>query len=285
MEHILPFPGRRFPLAVHPMDPQDDMALHTHEAIELVLIRAGSGTHLAGHQRLPLGIGDVFVIPPGMRHGYAATRSLRLTNILFDATALGLPETRLARLAGYQALFAIEPQLRGRGFAGHLHLDERERRSVYQRVDAIAAELRGCEPGYELAATAALQSLIIELCRGYEARASGEAGDLLRLGELLAHIDRHLDEALSVERLAERALVSPATLQRRFREQLGRPVMRYVQDLRIERASELLARTRLPVAAVAARVGIPDPNYFSRLLRRHSGRSPRELRRAALDAG
>jgi transcriptional regulator GlxA family with amidase domain len=65
----------------------------------------------------------------------------------------------------------------------------------------------------------------------------------------------HLDEDLSVERLARRALVSPRTLARRFTESGGATPAAWVARMRLQRAQELLETTSLPVDAIAAEVG------------------------------
>jgi transcriptional regulator GlxA family with amidase domain len=65
----------------------------------------------------------------------------------------------------------------------------------------------------------------------------------------------HLDEDLSVERLARQALVSPRTLARRFAEACGTTPAAWVARQRLQRAQELLEATDLPVDAVAAEVG------------------------------
>ncbi|WP_231502746.1 GlxA family transcriptional regulator [Blastococcus sp. URHD0036] len=64
-----------------------------------------------------------------------------------------------------------------------------------------------------------------------------------------------LDEDLSVERLARRALVSPRTLARRFTESCGATPAAWVARMRLQRAQELLETTSLPVDAIAAEVG------------------------------
>lgn len=274
------FPDRRFPLGIVEMDPQDEMGLHHHGYVELVLVRRGRATHLAGDRQLPLAAGEVFVIPPAFPHGYAECDDLHLINVCFEPTGLGLPLSRLQRLPGYQALFALEPRLRAeRGFAGQLQLDAEQLDRLWQRAVALQGELRQREPGYQLQATALLQQLLIALSRIYQDQRGGDAGELLRLAALLARIDRHLAEPLDVERIAAWADVSSPTLQRWFRASLGCPVGAHVTRLRLERARELLLGTDLPIAAVGEQVGVTDPNYFARLFRHHHGAAPGAWRR------
>ncbi len=52
-----------------------------------------------------------------------------------------------------------------------------------------------------------------------------------------------------------------------------------LMETRMEKACELLATTTAPVAEIAARVGIDDAAYFSRIFSRHMGMSPVAWRR------
>jgi len=52
-----------------------------------------------------------------------------------------------------------------------------------------------------------------------------------------------------------------------------------IRSVKMQEAAHLLRTTDLTVSEVAARVGIDDANYFSRIFRRSSGATPRDYRR------
>jgi AraC family transcriptional regulator len=83
--------------------------------------------------------------------------------------------------------------------------------------------------------------------------------------------------------LAIAAGLSPTHFCRAFRASTGKPPHKYLSALRLERAADLLATTRLSIADIAASVGYDDPGYFARMFRRGVGLTPsvyrRELRR------
>ena len=114
-----------FPIGINRMLPQRDTGLHRHDNVELVVVSAGSGRHRVQGGGWPVCRGDVFVIPPGMIHGYDRCQDLQLFNIGYDPIRLALPSARLSALPGFLALVSLEPRLRKEGaFTGHLHLDE-----------------------------------------------------------------------------------------------------------------------------------------------------------------
>lgn len=94
-----------------------------------------------------------------------------------------------------------------------------------------------------------------------------------------AWLDTHFTDArLNVAALAARLSLHRASLHRLFTRHYGVPPVQYLARLRIARALELLAETRLPVADVAVRCGLPDLAHFSKLISRHTGYSPRAYR-------
>jgi AraC-like DNA-binding protein len=89
----------------------------------------------------------------------------------------------------------------------------------------------------------------------------------------------HMAQSLDLEQLAAFSQVSRATLVRLFRKETRQSPVQYVTRLRINRARELLQRTRMPIASIALAVGISDPYYFSRLFKTHTSFSPRQFRK------
>ncbi|WP_432519569.1 helix-turn-helix domain-containing protein [Kineococcus sp. SYSU DK006] len=82
-------------------------------------------------------------------------------------------------------------------------------------------------------------------------RSTAEPG----IAELQDWARAHLHEPLTVDALARRALMSPRTFARRFREATGTTPHRWLVEERVRRAEELLESTDLTVEAIAARTG------------------------------
>jgi AraC family transcriptional regulator, arabinose operon regulatory protein len=101
-----------------------------------------------------------------------------------------------------------------------------------------------------------------------------------RIAWAIDEIERCLAEPLDIRRLAAAVNLSPSRFSHLFRAQAGVSPMRFVRDLRMERASVLLARTFLTVKQVMAQVGCNDPSHFARDFRRCHGSAPREWRLA-----
>ncbi|MEY4767282.1 MAG: hypothetical protein RI907_3955 [Pseudomonadota bacterium] len=104
--------------------------------------------------------------------------------------------------------------------------------------------------------------------QGWRRHADGE------VRALQTWMAEHLQEAITLESLAEQVHMSVRTLQRRFLSASGQTPMQFLQALRIDRARELLEGDKLPVPEVAAQVGYQDRVAFGRLFKKLVGVSP-----------
>jgi transcriptional regulator GlxA family with amidase domain len=102
-----------------------------------------------------------------------------------------------------------------------------------------------------------------------------------RFGPLLGWARERLAEPLSVERLAERAAMSPRNFARRFAEETGVTPARAVERLRVEAARERVEGGGGPIDAIAGETGFGDPERMRRAFLRAFGQPPQALRRAA----
>jgi AraC-like DNA-binding protein len=82
----------------------------------------------------------------------------------------------------------------------------------------------------------------------------------------------------SVEQRAQSLHISPDRLRQAVREETGMTTVDFVVNVRLVRARELLAGTRVSIGEVARAVGYDDPAYFSRLFALRTGISPSRFR-------
>ncbi|MER5791939.1 helix-turn-helix domain-containing protein [Streptomyces sp. NPDC001980] len=99
------------------------------------------------------------------------------------------------------------------------------------------------------------------------------------LGPLLAWAQERLGQPLTVADLAARAAVSPATLHRRFRAQLGTTPLAWLTGERVAVACRLIERGEERLDVVAARSGLGTAANLRARLRRETGLSPSDYRR------
>jgi AraC-like DNA-binding protein len=98
-----------------------------------------------------------------------------------------------------------------------------------------------------------------------------------RVRRLLAE---HPGEVRDAEALARRLHLSTRSLHRHLKDE-GASLQGLKDEVRRERAIELLCRTERPVKQVAHAVGFVDEKAFARAFKAWTGETPRELRRRA----
>ncbi|MPN56442.1 HTH-type transcriptional activator RhaS [bioreactor metagenome] len=105
------------------------------------------------------------------------------------------------------------------------------------------------------------------------------------LARAVTWLFRHYADPGGISELAARAGVSTSHLNLLFRRQFGIGPQRYLNELRLSRARQLLANPYWSIAEVAGKSGFPDPNYFSRKFRALYRQTPQECRRTLLSSG
>lgn len=94
----------------------------------------------------------------------------------------------------------------------------------------------------------------------------------------LIFIRDHYMEGISVADVAKGIGYSVSYFGYIFKKNRGISANRYISDLQLAKATELLRSTALSVSDIAERVGFGDPNYFSTAFKTRYGMSPRQYR-------
>ena len=100
-----------------------------------------------------------------------------------------------------------------------------------------------------------------------------------RLQRVLAFLESRLAEPVRLAEAAEVAGCSVHHFAHLFKAAMGVAPMRYVRDVRMQRARELVETTRLSMREIGLHVGLPEPSRFSQAFRTHWKASPSSLRR------
>ena len=90
--------------------------------------------------------------------------------------------------------------------------------------------------------------------------------------------DNFKNESYNVSAAADILKVHRTTLGKALKEQLSIPPNRYIINIRLQYALKMLYETNLKALEVAIACGIPDPCYFSKLIKQLTGLPPHKLR-------
>ena len=94
------------------------------------------------------------------------------------------------------------------------------------------------------------------------------------------YVKEHLaDEQLSVSQVAEWVHLNPVYFGRVFKTVHGISLKKYILNLRIEKAKELLIEGNYNITMIGSLVGIPNSSYFTKIFRENTGKLPSDYQK------
>lgn len=88
-----------------------------------------------------------------------------------------------------------------------------------------------------------------------------------------------LEQEVTIQEIAAALGVSYSNFRKLFKEYTGISPALYQQDLRLQRAKELLSTTQLSIKEIAYRLNFDSPDYFSAKFKSKTGHRPSEYRK------
>lgn len=246
--------------------------LHDHDFYEVNIVVCGRGAHLLGDRTVPATVGDVFVIPPGVSHGYEAeSKDFDVYHVIAKKEFFEKYSVELAAFSGFGLLFEVEPYLRHRSGKAYLRL----------RHEALSF-LRGTLELFEslkddkTAEGDMLRSSLALTVIGYLSRQTSESySDEYEDGDeavikAIQYVHSNLSERITVDTLARLSKMSRSGFHRRFKRLCGMPVHEYILERRLKEARELVSRG-VSVTVAAQECGFYDASHLNKYL--HKKRS------------
>jgi AraC-like DNA-binding protein len=108
--------------------------------------------------------------------------------------------------------------------------------------------------------------------------ASHQDHGLAVVEDIKSYLTEHADQDVPLDMLGEHFSISRRHITRLFRERTGLSIGEFQLQTKLNRASELLTETNLPIGEIAFRVGFESGAALARAMRRQSGLSPSDIR-------
>lgn len=90
----------------------------------------------------------------------------------------------------------------------------------------------------------------------------------------MTYVQQHLSGNLTVQQLAQELFISERTLNNYFKNEMGKTVSQYIDELLMIKAQRRLLFTDLSVKEISEQLGFCDQFYFSRKFKEKCGKSP-----------
>lgn len=242
--------------------------MHIHDFWEINIVIAGEGCHYIENTSIPVYVGDVFVIPPGILHGYRSGKGLDVFHVLMKKEFLNRYQEELSALPGYSVLIEIEPMLRqiyDRKMFLSLDADE---------MTVIKREVRELEHRQKAQLGTAhdigVLQLLCRLCmkmhekQNMPERHRTREDAVLRIME---YINTHWNERITEATLQEISFMSASTINRHFKRILNQTPAEYMMRCRIRTARGMIAQADKTKTEIAQICGFYDVSHMNKCLR------------------
>ncbi|WP_256975857.1 AraC family transcriptional regulator [Paenibacillus sp. MY03] len=136
------------------------------------------------------------------------------------------------------------------------------------------------DPIMQLKAQAGMLDIVSMIVEQYAPGAPPSKAATTALDWVTSYLSFRLGESVSVADMAKRANLSISRFNELFKAQYGMTPHRYLLDMRVSHACELLRETPLSQETIADYCGFSDIHHFSKMFRSRMRMSPGEYRRS-----
>ena len=261
-----------------------ETGMHMQDFFEINIITRGKGKHYIEDNSVNTQKGDVFIVPPMVRHGFKGGSGFDVFHVLISDRFIKRNISDLQLIPSFFTLFTAEPLMRGKvKNALHLKLNNSQIEELNELLIVSLRHRNKFDTFDCIARKGFAVTLIAFLCKVYSENSDNEVnGDTKNDGALLksiSYIHEHYFEKISVDTLAKIANLSRSTFLRKFTDVCKIPPSEYVMNYRIGASEYMLLHTSESLMNIAFKCGFYDAAHFSRTFINKKGVSPSEYRK------
>ncbi|WP_339315966.1 AraC family transcriptional regulator [Paenibacillus sp. FSL R10-2734] len=256
-----------------------DNSLHRHSFFEACYVMDGEGSYYEHDREYDLVKGTAFLSTPGVWHQIRSTSGLTLCYVAFE---IDESQTEPFFLEVYR-------QLAERGNSVVSGADSSSTGYLWQALIALCASSASTIP---LALEKVAHSLLLSfpelhgltLTEGESVQQPISPGSAL-FRQAKRFIDDNLGNELTLATVASHLHISSRHLTRLFQEYHSQSFVHYIQERRMQHASQLLLNDYVPIKDIALQCGFQSVHYFTRVFTRELGVAPAKFRRSQFSEG
>lgn len=102
----------------------------------------------------------------------------------------------------------------------------------------------------------------------------------IEIGKTIQYLHLHYRDAIKLNEVAQYIGINDSYLCKLFKKEMGKNFTNYLNEIRIQKAKELLLESNEPIYAIAELVGYNSESYFSRTFKKLENMSPKAYRRS-----
>jgi len=96
------------------------------------------------------------------------------------------------------------------------------------------------------------------------------------------HIKKNISRQIEIDELAQISKLSVSQFERRFKKTMDTTPLKFINKMRIDRATELLIKTHDTLSSISYDCGFFDHSHFTKVFKKIKGKSPSQYRKEYL---
>ena len=229
---------------------------------QIILVIRGTFNLKHFDEYLTLKDNEMIIIPPNVKNEYRYNPG---------------SYTMFIHFSGYEAIRLINTY----NFDYFTIYKLSDSKKIIPYAEKIIAEMQAKKVGFINNCASYLIQVLTQIKREIDGEKAQSTNTLtVKLSRIAEDMQLNYAEDKNVSAYAELCNMSVYRFIHIFTEKFGVSPYKYLLNIRISKASYLLTQTDISISEIAQSVGYEDQFYFSRLFKKHTGKSPRQFRKS-----
>ncbi len=254
--------------------------MHWHNEMEIVYVQDGEFEEYIDLEKYRVKKGDIIIVSPCVIHSFRQIENKRTVfkSIIFNINMLTGNTTDACSIKYFTPFIDnhyISPTVISSDIPNYNKLLE----TVKNLIDIYTNK----GDFFEIKLKSELYNLFYILFSDFFEFDSKEASirdnTTRNIKTILDYISENYMKTITIDELADSVKLSKHYFMRFFKKYMGMTCIEYINDYRLNIASNLLLTTDMQITEVSSNVGITNLSYFNRIFKKKYNMTPKEYRR------
>ena len=253
--------------------------MHWHDEMEIVYVEDGEFEECIDFEYYNIKKGDIIIINPCILHSFKQQNDKRANfrTIMFDFKMLTGNSADASSIKYFNPFLEgsyISPQIIS---PGQNHYSE-----LADCIRCLISTYSDKENFFEIKIKSELYKLFHILFANFFECENGNTNikdsTTRNIKVILDYISENYKKTITIDELAENVNLSKHYFMRFFKKYMGMTCIEYINDYRLNVATNLLLTTRMQITEVSESIGITNLSYFNRIFKKKYNMTPKEYR-------
>lgn len=250
---------------------------HWHDDVEFIVIKSGRGIVSVDTVSYYVKAEEMIIVRPGQIHAIyqEENHTMEYENIIFKTNLLYTASSDLCTFEFFESYFRLK-------YEAPVHICSSVEngalmRECIEKIDTCCIEIPS---GYQIMIKSYLYqffSLLMQTQKGSVVQEHSKR--LEKIKRVICYVEEHYTGAITVASVSKEVGFSDSHFMKFFKQNMHITFTCYLNDYRLNKASERLLATEDTVVAIMESVGFNNLSYFNRLFKAYFQMTPREYRK------